>query len=111
MRLEKRTSISSVNFNIFVDIFNVFDLKYISSRGFGIGDDYRNYMNSLHLKMYDDLEYQVHYLSWDYYDGNKWNDKPGDRKSEDKSYINMPDRKFLTYLNPRRFEFGIRIDF
>jgi len=111
MRLEKRTSISSVNFSIFVDVINVFDFTYISSRGFGIGDDYRNYMNSLHLKMYDDLEYRVEGLPSDGYTGNNWNDKPGDQKTYDKPYINMPDRKFMTYLNPRRFEFGIRIDF
>ena len=111
MRLEKRTSISSVIFSIFVDIFNVFDLRYISSRGFGVGNDYRNYMNSLQLKMYNDLEYYFEGLPSNNYDGNKWNDEPGDRKSEDKPYINMPDRKFMTYLNPRRFEFGIRIDF
>ena len=68
-------------------------------------------MGSLHMEMYDDPEYQAANLPTDGYTGSEWKDKPGDRKTSDKDYINMPDRRFQTYLNPRRFTLGIKIDF
>jgi hypothetical protein len=39
------------------------------------------------------------------------NDKPGDVKSDEKPYINMPDREFLTYLGLRYYFFGISFEF
>lgn len=104
MRLEKRASFGTVNIGVFMDITNVFDLRYISPRGFGPGNDTRNYLASLHIPMYEGQEYQDEgFMPGD--------DQAGDRRSKEKPYINMPNRKFMTYLNPRRFEFGIRIDF
>jgi hypothetical protein len=54
--------------------------------------------------MYEGAEYQAA----GYTPGD---DQPGDKKSSDKDYINMPNRGFLTYLNPgpRYIEFGVRL--
>jgi hypothetical protein len=43
------------------------------------------------------------------YTGGK--DKVGDVYSDDKPHINMPNRGFLTFLNPRSITLGIRINF
>jgi len=70
----------------------------------GDGEDFRSYMKSLHLPMYDKPKYQ----DQGYMGGN---DKPGDIKSDDKSYIDMPDIIPLTFFDVRYFDLGIRIDF
>jgi len=38
-------------------------------------------------------------------------DHIGDLQSEDKPYINNPNREFLWYLDPRYVQFGIRFSF
>jgi hypothetical protein len=73
-------------------------------QGFDGGDDWRNYLESLHLPMYNDEQY----AAAGYTGGD---DKVGDVYSNDKPHINMPNRKFLTYLNPRSISLGIRINF
>ena len=111
LRLEKRATLGKLNMRLFADLTNIFDLKNMSQIGFGAGNDYQYYMASLHLPMYDDPEYKAAGLPSDGYDGSEWNDRPGDAKSSDKPYIDMPNRDFLTYLNPRRFLLGVMIDF
>ena len=88
----------------FMDITNVLGLQYISMQGFDGGDDWRNYVESLHLPMYDSEEY----LAKGYTGGN---DQLGDISSNNKPHINMPNRGFLTYLNPRRITIGFRYYF
>lgn len=104
LRMGKNISTNKVELMIFVDINNVFDLEYISMQGFDGGDDWRNYLESLHLPMYNDEQY----TAAGYTGGD---DKVGDVYSNDKPHINMPNRKFLTYLNPRSISLGIRINF
>jgi hypothetical protein len=38
-------------------------------------------------------------------------DQVGDLSSDDKPYINDPNREFLWYLDPRYVQFGIRFSF
>ena len=40
-----------------MDVTNIFGLQYISMQGFDGGDDWRNYLESLHLPMYGDDAY------------------------------------------------------
>jgi len=104
LRVGKQISRDKANVQLFMEVRNVFNLKYISMQGFADGDDWRSYLESLHLPMYKDEQYEAA----GYTGGN---DRVGDRKSDDKPYINMPNRNFLTYLNPRRISLGLRINF
>jgi len=103
-RLSKRMRFGKYSIEVFADIKNLFDTKYIQTQGFINSADSQRYYESLHLHMYEGEDYQAA----GYTPGN---DKPGDRKSEDKPYINMPNRDFLTYLNPRTIFFGLKVDF
>jgi len=105
-RISKRFRFGKYTAEIFADINNLFNLKYINTRGFQNSTDSENYYKSLHLPMYGDPDED--YESEGMIAGN---DKLGDVWSEDKPYINMPDREFLTYLNQRYVFFGFRINF
>jgi len=104
LRIAKNISGGKTDLMFFMDITNVLGLQYISMQGFDGGDDWRNYVESLHLPMYDSEEY----LAMGYTGGN---DQLGDISSKDKPHINMPNRGFLTYLNPRRITIGFRYNF
>lgn len=49
MRITKNIRFSGVNLQLFADISNLFNFKYMSQYGFFDGPDYENYMKSLHL--------------------------------------------------------------
>lgn len=104
MKLGKLVRFGKYNLNFYASIQNVFNTKYMEIQGFENGTDLINYYRSLHLPMYKGAKYKAA----GFIGGN---DKPGDVKSKDKPYINMPNRKFLTYLNPRSFFFGLNLDF
>jgi len=110
LRISKRFSIAKTDFQLFADINNLFNNKYISTRGFYDSQDQRDYFESLHLPMYKDAKFDaLRDTEKGLYIGG--DDKPGDMKSDDKPYINMPNRDFLTYYNLRSVEFGIRVNF
>jgi len=103
-RISKRIRIKGVDLDFFADIYNVFNFKYLSTLGFYDSEDSKKYYESLHLPMYSGQKYK----EAGYTAGN---DKPGDVKSKDKPYINMPNMEFLTYMNLRSFFFGATISF
>lgn len=103
-RLRKLVRVGQYNFSLYADIHNLFDNRFISTQGFSNSDDMRNYLESLHLPMYAGQEYQDKGFT-------PGNDRPGDIKSKDKPYIDMPDRGFLTFLDPRIITFGLLLDF
>ncbi len=101
-RIGKRFSFGGANFSLYANINNLFDHKNMAGQlGFADGEDFREYMYSLKLPLYEGEEY-----GWESGD-----DRPGDIQSDGKSYINMPNRKFLTFLNPRIVTFGLRVNF
>ena len=104
LRVAKNISSKNSDLMFFMDVTNIFGLQYISMQGFDGGDDWRNYLESLHLPMYDDDAY----TAAGYAGGD---DQLGDVYSKSKPHINMPNRGFLTYLNPRRFTIGFRYNF
>lgn len=104
LRLSKEVIIGGNHINLFMDVHNLLNTKHLDSLGFSDWEDERSYYNSLHLPMYKGEEYE----NAGFVGGN---DKPGDIKSKDKPYIDMPDRKFLTYLDLRTISFGLRISF
>ena len=53
--------------------------------------------------MYDDPEYKAAGFTGG-------TDRVGDVRSSEKDYIDMPNRGLFTYLNPRTFLFGVKIN-
>jgi outer membrane receptor protein involved in Fe transport len=98
-KLGKLISIGKFNLTIFADVKNLFNTKYIYTQGFKDSNDKKLYLQSLHLPMYSEQIYQ----DAGYEVGN---DKAGDIKSDDKPYIDMPNRDFLTFLDVRSILFG-----
>ncbi len=101
-RLGKRARFGKYNLELFVDVKNLFNTQYMDEDGFADDYDEEMYLESLHLPMYAGEEYGA-YTAGD--------DKVGDIKSDDKPYINMPNREFLTFFNQRAIFFGLRFIF
>ncbi|MFC1543237.1 hypothetical protein ACFL4K_01705, partial [Candidatus Neomarinimicrobiota bacterium] len=105
LRAEKRLSFGGgFSANLFVDVENVFDIKYLDTDGFRDGADQDDYWYSLKLPLYKLQEYQDAGLE-------AGDDKFGDIKSEDKPYIDMPNRDHLTFQNPRAIVIGMTFNF
>ena len=102
LRLSKNVRFGDdYSLNLYVDVNNVFDFKRLDHQSaFATVDDYESYMESLHLPMYEDVD-----------NLKAGDDKPGMIKSDDKSYIDMPNRHFLTYTNPRSVTIGVGLNF
>jgi len=103
-RFSKRLQIGRYSFSLNMDIKNLFNQRRINSRGFADSDDQRNYYESLHLPMYEEDIYQ----NVGYTPGN---DRLGDVRSDEKPYIDMPNRDIFTYFDVRAIFFGLKIDF
>lgn len=104
VRLNKEIKIGKNSISLFMDVQNLFNTKRLNVLGFSDTQDELNYYYSLHLPMYKGEEYeQAGFVGG--------NDKPGDLKSADKPYIDMPNRGFLKYLDLRTITFGLRIGF
>lgn len=105
-RLNKRITYAGINMNLFAEVQNLLDWKYLDPNGFGgTGDDKEEYLNSLKLEIYDDPLFE------DNPEYEAGNDKVGELQSEDKPYINDPNITFLAFHHPRTFVVGIRLDF
>jgi outer membrane receptor protein involved in Fe transport len=106
LRISKFFNISNFDFNFFLDIRNVLDLKYLTPDDFYFASeaDLRDYIHSLRLPQYAEERYQNAGL-------NAGNDQVGDYRSEDKPYINMPNLDHLAWNTPRSVILGLRIGF
>ena len=83
---------------VYADIQNLFNIEHFNPAAFDGAADRELYLESLHLSMYAEEGYEE-YTAGD--------DKPGDIRSDDKPYINMPNRNFLLFTDQRFVTFGI----
>ena len=104
-RFSKQISVGTMDFVLFADITNIFDVKYLTNAGFEDDADHRDYMNSLHLPMYGEKKYKGDPI---YTEGD---DKVGDVWSEDKPYIDMPNLDYMAWNPPRSVMLGIKLNF
>jgi outer membrane receptor protein involved in Fe transport len=124
LRLSKQLDFEDFFLNIYMDIGNLFNYKYMSEAGFANTISDRNtYLESLNFSWETGEEkgndrvgdYRPVGVAYDPLEPNPNSDsaikKRNDKRKEDKSYIDMPNIKSLTFLNPRRFTFGIKIGF
>jgi len=104
LRISKNLQIGRYNIMVFADIFNVFNIKRLTGMGFRDEYDFRDYMKSLHLPMYKEAKYKNSgFVAGD--------DKPGDVRSKDKPYIDMPDINFMAWNPPRSIVLGLKFNF
>jgi hypothetical protein len=115
MSINKNLSIGGVTANLFMDVHNIFNWGALNSQCFDpniTGDvDRIEYFKSLHLEIYDEEPFVG---DDDVYGPEELGVEPdhvGDLRSEDKPYINNPNRDYLYYLDPRYVQFGIRFSF
>jgi hypothetical protein len=115
MSINKNLSIGGVTANLFMDVHNIFNWGTLNSQCFDpelTGDvDRIEYFKSLHLEIYDKEPFVG---DDDVFGPEELEVEPdhiGDLRSEDKPYINNPNRDHLYYLDPRYVQFGIRFSF
>ena len=114
LKISKSFTIQGIRANFYVDIQNLLNLKVNWMHNewcFRSDIDRDDYLNSLHLPMYNDPEYegQTSPSGTPYVGGN---DKVGDLKSDDKPYINNPNNDDLwLYGYPRDIWVGLNISF
>jgi outer membrane receptor protein involved in Fe transport len=123
LRLSKQIDFGDFNINLYLDIENLFNHKYMSEAGFADNYDRLAYLESLNFSWETGAEkgddrvgdYRPVGVAYDPLESNPDNDPEiksrNDKRKEDKSYIDMPNITSLTFLNPRKFTFGIRISF
>ncbi|MCC6637763.1 MAG: TonB-dependent receptor, partial [Ignavibacteriaceae bacterium] len=120
MRISKTFRLGPVGLEMFADISNLFNIKYLDYRaGFVDAKDYDAYMQSLHLASeFSQFGYKNivgedkpgdvrtgEYIPWD--DNASESQKEEWRKN--KSYIDMPNLAYTAFLNPRAIYWGLRI--
>jgi outer membrane receptor protein involved in Fe transport len=112
-----------MNFQLYVDISNVFNFKYLNWAGFSDSYDRDSYLESLNFSWEegeqkgDDRigEHRPVGVEFDPLEPNPTNDPEitarNNSRKESKAYIDMPNIQSFTFLNPRNIIFGIRINF
>lgn len=137
MRVSKNFEVGPVSVEMFAQISNVFNIKNFSSYGFVSKADQDAYMKSLHLSkdVFEDFpknsdgSINVGYANST--DGTYvfGDDKPGDYRTgeyhawdpsadeatkaqwkDNKSYIDMPNQSYFTFMNPRDIYWGLRLN-
>ncbi|MDZ7331797.1 MAG: TonB-dependent receptor [candidate division KSB1 bacterium] len=123
MKFSRNFRIGSADIQLFVDVSNVFNLKYMTNYGFVDSQDYIAYMKSLHLpaKIGDELGYgnipgndrpgDYRTVPYEPYDPNDPDKERQKRILKTKAYIDMPNQQFFTFLDPRDIFWGIRVSF
>jgi hypothetical protein len=123
IKFSRNFRIGTANVELFVDISNVFNFKYMTQYGFVDSPDYIAYMKSLHLpaKIGDELGYgnipgndrpgDYRTVPYEPYDPNDPDEAHKKRVLETKAYIDMPNQQFFTFLDPRDIFWGIRMSF
>ncbi len=121
MKVSKSLHVNTSRIQVFVDISNLFNSKYLSYAGFVNTYDYIDYIESLHFSWEDGIEHGsdrvgdyrkpgVPYQPFNPVDPDHLT--PEEKQIlKDKAYINMPNLKSLTFLDPRDITFGITVEF
>ncbi|KAA3609883.1 MAG: TonB-dependent receptor [Calditrichaeota bacterium] len=123
IRVSKNIRIKTVDLQVYMQIKNVFNNKLMSSAGFSDRDDYYKYLGSLNFSWEtgeekgDDRigDYRPSNVAYDPLEQNPNNDPEiaarNKKRKKNKSYIDNPNIKSFTFLNPRDIWFGLKINF
>jgi outer membrane receptor protein involved in Fe transport len=123
IRFSKDINLEYFNLRLYVDVNNVLNTKHLSQAGFSDVYDYNDYLESLNFsweegdnKGNDKIgDYRPDNVAYEPLERNPDNDpaisRRNDERKKNKSYIDMPNIKSMTFLNPRKITFGIKLDF
>ncbi len=123
MRLSKTLDIGMFNIQMYLDVSNILNTKQLSFSGFSDKFDYLDYLESLNFDWEEGVEHgndkigtvRPDNVAYDPLEFNPNNDpeitKRNEQRKANKSYIDMPNIKSLTFLNPRRITIGFKINF
>ena len=123
LRLAKTFSFASRKIQLYMDVDNVFNVKRFNYAGFSDSYDRENYLQSLCFdwetgdrKGNDKIgDYRPAGVAFDPLEANPDNDPEVSARNaarkKDKSYIDMPNIKALTFLYPRFITFGLKLNF
>ena len=120
-RIIKRFSFDNIKLDLFLDINNLFNNKFLSYAGFSDYYDYVDYLESLRFPWEKGKEngsdrigdYREWSTEYEPYNPIDW-ENPTDAETkilEKKSYIDMPNIKSVSFLNPRDIFFGVNVYF
>ncbi len=109
MSVEKNFLLWGNQMGFSIEVNNVFDWKVMHRLGFVNDEDETDYLKSLRLEMYEHPDWQNN----GYLPPVKGQepDEVGDLRSEDKPYINDPNRTSFMFLNPRSISLGVKLNF
>lgn len=123
LRLTKSFKWKNFGLQLFLDITNLLNYKYLNSAGFADVYDQRDYLESLNFDWEEGVEhghdkigmYRPANVPYDPLEPNPNDDPEIDARNahrkKTKSYINNPNITSLTFLYPRDFTFGVRLSF
>jgi outer membrane receptor protein involved in Fe transport len=123
LRLMKTVSFAGIEAQLYMDVENLFNFKFLNYAGFSDSYDYQDYLASLCFSWKDGDQkgndkigdYRPDDVAYDPLEANPNNDPAISARNtvrkDKKSYINMPNISSTTFLNPRNWIFGARISF
>ncbi|MEW6512248.1 MAG: hypothetical protein AB1428_14960, partial [Bacteroidota bacterium] len=90
MRITKTFDLGPLNLQLFADISNLFNFRYLTTYGFATGTDYNEYLQSLHLPAFSaDLDRQIGYVNI------SGDDRPGNYRKDGVAF--QPILAYRTY--------------
>jgi outer membrane receptor protein involved in Fe transport len=120
-RIKKSLRLKNVKIDLILDIKNVFNNKFLSYAGFSNYYDYIDYLESLRFpweegkekgsdRVGDFRDLSTTYAS---YDPEDWENLTDTEKEilKTKAYIDMPNIKAISFLDPRDIYFGVTVHF
>jgi hypothetical protein len=119
----KTLAVYGLDVQLYMDVQNVFNFKFLNYAGFADSYDYQDYLASLCFpwmegdKKGEDRigDYRDDDVAYDPLEPNPDNDPAisarNQARKDNKSYIDMPNISSLTYLRPRNWLFGVRVSF
>jgi outer membrane receptor protein involved in Fe transport len=122
MRVSRDFRYANFDFRLFLDIQNVFNIKYMNMSGFADIYDYQDYLASLRFSWGEGIyrgndrigDYRPSDVKYDPLEPNPDNDPEiaarNQERIDNRSYIDNPNIRSLTFLNPRKITFGIRLN-
>lgn len=121
VRIARDFKFMDYGFQFFIDISNALDVKYLSTAGFSDQYDWDDYLKSLRFPWGEGVfrgndkigDYRPWDVPYDPLEPNPTNDPEiaarNKERVETRSYIDNPNIRALSFLNPRHISFGIRI--
>jgi outer membrane receptor protein involved in Fe transport len=123
LRLMKSLAVVGLDIQLYMDVQNLFNFKFLNYAGFADSYDYQDYLSSLCFPWEDGDhngndrigEYRPEGVAYDPLEPNPNSDPAisarNQVRKDNKSYIDMPNISSLTFLSPRSWNFGIRLSF